>query len=138
MNINPSEGAHTQLVDLGYDVANPLEIKNIYYDHDHKKLREESINTLKNIVIFMVKYKQNKINVNSHTDSNGSLKYNNKLSKGIPDAFFEFISSQNVDINRFIFNAYGELFPVNNCRDGRTCAEEQYQQNRRTEFVIKF
>ena len=85
VKINPMKDVHTQLSDLGYDVAKSLEIKKIYYDHDHNKLKEESINTLKNIVIFMDKYKQTKINVNSRTDSNGSLKHNNKLFKDIFD-----------------------------------------------------
>lgn len=136
--INANEDAHTQLVDMGYDVAKPLEIKSIYYDHDGNNLSDESIKTLNNIVIFMKKYKQTKLNVNSHTDSNGSLVYNNRLSKKRSKTVFEYMSSLDLDIDRIIFNSYGELFPVNNCRDGRACSEEQYQQNRRTEFVINF
>jgi outer membrane protein OmpA-like peptidoglycan-associated protein len=41
-----------------------------------------------------------------------------------------------IDASRLTGRGYGETQPVNKCKDGVECTEEEHQQNRRSEFII--
>jgi outer membrane protein OmpA-like peptidoglycan-associated protein len=47
-----------------------------------------------------------------------------------------YIVKKGIAAKRIKAIGYGEGVPVNKCKDGVTCTEEEYQQNRRTEMKI--
>jgi outer membrane protein OmpA-like peptidoglycan-associated protein len=76
-----------------------------------------------------------KIQLNSHTDCRGSDSYNMKLSQNRAKAVVNYLIERGVSLDRLKFRGFGETMPVNDC-DCLKCTEEQYQDNRRTEFQI--
>jgi outer membrane protein OmpA-like peptidoglycan-associated protein/tetratricopeptide (TPR) repeat protein len=110
-------------------------VNNIYYDFDKWFIREDAKPALDNLVRIM---QENPITVelSSHTDCRGSDAYNMKLSQKRAQAAVDYIIEHGVDAARITAKGYGESMPVNDCVDGATCTEDEYQANRRTEFKI--
>jgi len=77
-----------------------------------------------------------KAELGSHTDCRGSNAYNMKLSQKRSDSAVDYIVSKAISRDRIIAKGYGETQPVNKCKDGVPCTEEQHRMNRRTEFKI--
>ena len=77
-----------------------------------------------------------KIDVRSHTDSRATQKYNQTLSDKRAKATIEYMVKSGIDASRLTGRGYGETQPVNKCKDGVDCTEEEHQQNRRSEFII--
>ncbi|RKZ17292.1 hypothetical protein DRQ17_04470 [bacterium] len=72
------------------------------------------------------------IEVQGHTDSQGSASYNMKLSQLRAEAVKEYlVTKHGIDPNRLIARGYGETRPIasNRTREGRA-------RNRRVEFVV--
>ena len=73
------------------------------------------------------------INIESHTDSNGSDLYNKKLSESRAEAMVNYAISKGIDSSRLTYIGMGESSPVVDCTN---CSEEDDQLNRRSEFII--
>ncbi len=110
-------------------------IDNIYYDFDKYNIRADAKPELDKLVIIM---NENPINVElgSHTDSRGSLAYNDKLSQNRAESAVKYIISAGIDKSRITAKGYGERQLTNNCADGINCTPEEHQANRRTEFKV--
>jgi len=110
-------------------------IDNIYYDFDKYNIRADAKPELDKLVIIM---NENPINVElgSHTDSRGSLTYNDKLSQNRAESAVKYIISAGIDKSRITAKGYGERQLTNNCADGINCTAEEHQANRRTEFKV--
>lgn len=120
------------------DLPEAIEIKNIYYDHDKFDLKTQATRTIDGIVKLMERYESAVLEIASHTDSNGSSAYNERLAQDRSDRVVAYLTSLNVDESRLRATSYGETRPVNKCRDGVPCSPEEHQMNRRTEFILKF
>ena len=118
------------------DLAKVLNIKEIYFDLDKADIREDAAVELAKIVEVMKEHPNMKLDIRSHTDSRGADAYNLKLSDRRAKATLEWMVKQGIERNRLSAKGYGETHPVNNCTNGVPCTEEQYQENRRSEFII--
>jgi outer membrane protein OmpA-like peptidoglycan-associated protein len=70
----------------------------------------------------------------SHTDNRGSDKFNLILSDKRAKATVQYIISKGIQASRISGNGYGETEPKVDCKE--ICTEEEYAQNRRSEFLI--
>jgi outer membrane protein OmpA-like peptidoglycan-associated protein len=70
----------------------------------------------------------------SHTDNRGSDKFNLLLSDKRAKATAQYIISKGIDSSRISGKGYGETEPKVDCKEN--CTEEEYSQNRRSEFLI--
>ena len=70
----------------------------------------------------------------SHTDNRGSDAYNNNLSNARAKSTVQYIISKGIANNRISGKGMGESEPKIDCKDN--CTEEQFAQNRRSEFLI--
>lgn len=77
-----------------------------------------------------------RVQLGSHTDSRGDNAYNLDLSEKRAKSAIDYIIASGVPKKNISGKGYGETQLVNGCKDGTQCAEEQHQQNRRTEFLI--
>ena len=68
-----------------------------------------------------------------HTDSRGSDSYNMSLSDRRAKSTVQYVISKGIDASRISGKGYGESEPKVQCEP---CTEEQYSQNRRSEFLI--
>ena len=125
----------------GYDVDIPLmkvevgveiTIKDIYYEFDQARLLDVSKKELNFLIELMQEYPEMRILIGSHTDSRGSLKYNDELSARRAKSVVDYLTENNIDRSRFTWQGYGERQLV--IPDAQT--EEEHQMNRRTTFTI--
>jgi outer membrane protein OmpA-like peptidoglycan-associated protein len=77
-----------------------------------------------------------KIELSSHTDSQGGDKYNLVLSDQRAKAATQYIVSKGVEPYRIIGKGYGELILKNECSNGVQCSDTKHELNRRTEFKV--
>jgi len=110
-----------------------LDINPIYFDLNKWNIRRDAAFELDKIVEAMKKYPELKIHIVSHTDSRGSVEYNQKLSEKRAKATMEYIVSKGIDASRLTAEGKGESEPAVKCSP---CTKEQYQLNRRSEFLI--
>jgi len=113
-----------------------LVLKNIYYDFDQSDILPEAAKELDRLVAFMEDNPELTVELSSHTDSRGSDEYNLDLSQRRAEAAVEYVVGQGIDAERISAKGYGETKPLNGCRNGVECTEEQHRQNRRTEIFI--
>ncbi|MCB0569827.1 MAG: hypothetical protein KDC66_08705, partial [Phaeodactylibacter sp.] len=52
------------------------------------------------------------------------------------DAVVRYLASKGIRPQRLIAVGFGESRPVNGCLNDVPCTEEEYQENRRTEFRV--
>ncbi|HSD05716.1 OmpA family protein [Flavobacterium sp.] len=109
----------------------------IYFDYNMWYIRKESKKILNRVVELMNKYPEMVVEIGSHTDNRGNLKFNLNLSQNRADATRDYILEQGISKNRIIAKGYGESVPIIKCIPEDSCDEEQHELNRRSEFVIK-
>ena len=113
-----------------------VNIDPIYFDLNSDKITKTAARELDKVVAIMKKYPKLKIEGGSHTDSRGGDAFNIKLSQRRADSTVAYIIRHGIDPDRITAKGYGETQPINRCVNGVRCSESEYQQNRRTEFVI--
>lgn len=109
----------------------------IYFDYDLWYIRKESKVILNRVFDLMKKYPEMVVEIGSHTDSRGDLKYNAELSGKRAQSTKEYLVESGIDSKRIIAKGYGESVPIIKCKTDESCSEEQHELNRRSEFVIK-
>jgi outer membrane protein OmpA-like peptidoglycan-associated protein len=111
-------------------------IENIYYDYDKADIRPDAAKELDKIVTLMRDNPGMTVELGSHTDARGNNQYNLNLSQRRAESAVAYIVEHGVDKSRIVAKGYGETTPVNKCRDGITCTDDEHQRNRRTELRI--
>lgn len=77
------------------------------------------------------------IEIVAHTDARGDEKKNMELSEKRAQSARDYMIAKGVKPEQITAKGLGETQPVNKCKDGVTCTEEEHAQNRRMEFVIR-
>lgn len=118
-------------------IDNQIVINPIFFDFDKWNIRTDAKYELENIVDVMRQHPTMVIKIESHTDSRGSDKYNEKLSDRRAKSTRDYILSRGIAKDR-IESAigYGEYQLLNECADGVKCSKEKHQENRRSYFYI--
>lgn len=117
-------------------VGDIIRVENIYYDLNKSNIRTDAAVELDKLADVMWKYPDMRIELRSHTDSRSSAASNMKLSTARANSVVEYLAGKGIVNSRMRAAGYGESIPVNKCVDGVKCTEEEYQQNRRTEFKV--
>lgn len=113
-----------------------LTFKHIYFDYNKASLRDASIVELL-IMLDIMKYSPElRVEISAHTDSRGSLEYNQKLSDKRAASVRQYLVDNGIDPSRMTSKGYGESRLTNKCSDGVKCSEEEHQKNRRVEFTV--
>ncbi len=103
----------------------------ILFGFDRSDLTTEARANLVKAVAVLNKYPDTDIEVQGHTDSKGTEKYNQSLSVKRAAAVTDYLRSNNISGARLTARGFGESAPKysNDTEDGRA-------QNRRVEFLI--
>lgn len=132
------EGEHSNIKPFLKDVPlQPIKVndvvilKNIFFEHDKYDLRDESEVELKKLIDFLDFNPGIYIELGGHTDNDGELAYNQKLSENRALAVYNYLVKNGVNVKRLSYKGYGETMPVdtNETTEGKA-------NNRRTEFKI--
>ncbi|MFY7811316.1 MAG: OmpA family protein, partial [Flavobacterium sp.] len=124
-------------VGVGDDLAKPLSIKMIYFDLNKHNIRPDAAVELSKILIVLQENPNIKIEVRSHTDSRNTNTYNQNLSQRRAKSTMDWLINNGINKDRLSAKGFGESRLLNECSDGVNCTEEEHQQNRRSEFIIK-
>ncbi len=109
----------------------------IFFDFDKATIKAVSYPVLDEIVKVLTDRPTMKIRVESHTDSKGSDRYNQKLSERRAQATVKYLIDKGIDPTRLEAQGYGESRPIapNATSDGSDNPEGR-AKNRRSEFHI--
>lgn len=125
-------------VNIGDDLSKILQLEPIYFSLDNSEISPEAEVELQKIISAMNMYPDLKIEVRSHTDSRSSFWYNKKLSVKRMRATVKYIVDEGeIYWRRVRGKAYGERRLINKCKDDIPCTEEEHQENRRSEFIVR-
>lgn len=103
----------------------------VLFGFDQSALSDDAKTNLDKLVEVLEGYPDTDIEIQGHTDSKGSLTYNQALSERRAIVVSDYLASKNVAVDRLTVIGYGETLPKyqNDTEDGRA-------QNRRVEFLI--
>jgi len=103
----------------------------ILFDFDRSNLTAGAMTNLDKVVDVLKKYPDTDIEVQGHTDSKGTVKYNQRLSERRATSVSHYLSDQHIVSSRLNTKGYGENVPKYNNDNA-----EGQAQNRRVEFLI--
>jgi outer membrane protein OmpA-like peptidoglycan-associated protein len=103
----------------------------VLFGFDKSDLSDEARTNLDKLVIVLNNYPDTNIEVQGHTDSQGSEDYNQKLSVRRADAVSGYLTASGISNARVSTKGFGESVPkyTNETEEGRS-------ENRRVEFLI--
>ena len=105
----------------------------IYFEFNKSNITAEGAAELDKLVMVMNEYPNMVIFAKSHTDSRGSDNYNMNLSDRRAKSTVQYLISKGIAKDRISGQGFGKSEPKVACKP---CTEEQYAQNRRSEFLI--
>jgi len=114
--------------------ADRIELDPIFFDFDKSNITAKAAFELDKLIQVMNKYPEMIINATSHSDSRGSDSYNLSLSDRRAKTTVQYVISKGIDKSRITGMGKGETEPKVDC--GANCTEEEFQLNRRSEFII--
>ncbi len=141
MTINPPDEAHSRAVyflKIGLDpipFGQEIEIEDIYYDFDKANLRADAYPALDKFLNILRQNPGLKVQLNAHTDCQGTEAYNLDLSQRRAESVVQYLLSNGISPARLTAKGFGESKRVDTC-PCQSCTEEQHQANRRTTFTI--
>lgn len=114
----------------------PIRLSNIYFDLDKSDILPDAEQDLSYLAELMEEYPDMVIELGSHTDSQGTDAYNEKLSQRRAESSKDWLVKEGIADNRIVAKGYGETQILNRCKNGVRCSDDEHRQNRRTEFKI--
>lgn len=111
-------------------------IESVTYEKGGYNLDEAGTNILDKVISVLKADNSLKIELSSHTDSQGSDQYNLQLSQKRAKAAVDYLVAKGISKDRLTAIGYGETRLLNTCGNGVECTDEQHGINRRTEFKI--
>jgi outer membrane protein OmpA-like peptidoglycan-associated protein len=130
------EDAENKIVEENGEIQ--IKINPIYFDFNKWNIRSDTALELENIVTVMKKYPNMVIEIGAHTDCRGSEEYNLNLSHKRAKSVREYLVNQGISNQNVKSVGYGEMQPLNHCVQEGICKKEEYDINRRCEFVILY
>lgn len=122
------------------DLAKILELNPIYFDVNKFDIRQDAADELAKIVIVMNGFPDMVVKLGGYTDCRASEGYNKALSDKRAKASADYIKARITSPGRISGKGYGETKLASGCacEDDvtSTCSEEEFQKDRRTEFII--
>ncbi len=108
--------------------------ENVYYELAKYYLITESEIVLDKVLSILKASSGVKLEVISHTDSQGDDASNLKLSENRSNTVIDYLVSKGIDRSRLKAIGKGELEIRNRCANGVSCSDREHEYNRRTEF----
>jgi outer membrane protein OmpA-like peptidoglycan-associated protein len=106
----------------------------INYESGSYKIEEDSKQILEKISAFMNEHNEYRLEVISHTDSQGDDKSNLELSENRSMSVVSYLILVGVQKERLTYKGKGETEIRNRCGNGVDCSDAEHRYNRRTEF----
>lgn len=122
------------------DLGKILELSPIYFDLDKFNIRQDAAVELGKIVTVMNGFPEMIVELGGYTDCRASEGYNQVLSDKRAKASADYIKKRISSPDRIYGKGYGETKLISGCACEGTlisnCSEDEFQKDRRTEFII--
>jgi OmpA-OmpF porin, OOP family len=118
-------------VDIEFEPAREFVLENVEFDFAKATLRPSSYAVLDELVAYLVRKDDERVEIGGHTDNIGTPARNLKLSQERAQSIVNYLISKGISAERVTAKGYGATDPIaeNNSEEGR-------QRNRRTEVKI--
>lgn len=118
-------------VNIEFDASKTFILENVEFDVGKATLRPESYKALDNLLDYLQRNPNDRIELGGHTDNVGSAVKNKTLSLERAKSIVAYLISKGISSDRLIAKGYGSEDPIedNSTQEGR-------QKNRRTEVKI--
>lgn len=108
-----------------------LQLRNIQFEHDSYELTESSNDELESLAQLLFMNPTLRIELSSHTDDQGSDKYNDRLSTLRGQAVEKWLINRGIPADRMVIMGYGKRKPL-----VPNDSDEQRAINRRVEIKV--
>ncbi len=109
-------------------------IESISYASGKFNIQNESEQVLNKVVKILIEHPNVKLEVISHTDSQGNDASNQLLSEKRSASVIEYLVAKGIVVARLKAIGKGETVIRNRCLNGIDCSDKEHEFNRRTEF----
>ena len=92
-------------------IAKAIQVNNIFYDINKATLRPESTDALNQLVKLLNENPNVTIELSAHTDMNGGVEYNQRLSEERANAVVSFLIKNGIEKGRLTPKGYGKTSP---------------------------
>lgn len=106
-------------------------LRNIFFDFDKSTLLQQSYKELQGLLSLMKKHPSMKVQIIGHTDNQGSVTYNMRLSENRAKAVVDYLIKRGIDAKRLQYKGRGAYEPIDT-----NATEEGRANNRRVEMKI--
>jgi outer membrane protein OmpA-like peptidoglycan-associated protein len=126
-----ASSAKVDILNVEPAVGTRIRLDNIFFDFDKATLKTESEAEIEKVVDLLTDYPYLRIEIEAHTDDQGSDAYNLKLSEDRAKAVVDALVKEKIELERLAWKGYGETKPLtpNTTEEGRA-------KNRRVEFRV--
>lgn len=107
--------------------------RNLEFETGKAVIRDHSLPYLDTLAMLMEDNPKYKLKISGHTDNQGSLEYNMRLSKARAEAVRDYLVSRGISADRFVVEYFGPLRPI-----ASNATPEGRARNRRVEMKIIF
>lgn len=123
----PQEAEEPEVPEIGEVVR----LWEVYFATGKSEVLQQSYNELMRLKTLLEEHPGMKIELRGHTDGQGTIDYNQKLSERRAEAVAQFLMSMGIDKRRLTWVGLGKSEPIsdNNTDEGR-------QKNRRVEYKV--
>ena len=113
------------------DINKKYILNNVYFDFNQAAFRNSSATELRALAGYLKRNSKLKIEITGHTDSIGSMEYNDRLSVARANGIGLYLTNKGIELSRISCTGKGSSEPValNSSEVGR-------QRNRRVEFSL--
>lgn len=118
------------------ELNHPYILKEIVFDVNDSKLKEEGLQALKNLQQLLLNNPSIKIEVGVHTDARGDDDYNLNLTQKRAITILNKLRQLGLRNNQVTAKGYGETKLLNHCGNQVRCNSPEHMQNRRVSFMI--
>ena len=120
------------LLEIPMKVGENIPLYQIYFQLNEFEILPRSFKQLDNLIALLSKYEAMKIEIQGHTDDQGSDEYNIQLSTERAQAVYAYLINGGIEQKRLSFQGFGRSKPMtsNTTASGR-------EVNRRVSFLIK-
>lgn len=111
-----------------------LILQDIFFSFGDDQIRSDARSVLDDLVRILRENPDLAIELSAHTDSRGSQRANERLSRNRARNMVKYLTLQGIEASRLLPIGSGEKTLRNHCGDGVICSDQEHQENRRIEM----
>ena len=111
-----------------------LILEDIFFSFGEDQIRSDARSVLDDLVRILRENPDLAIELSAHTDSRGSQRANERLSRNRARNMVKYLTLQGIEASRLLPIGSGEGSLRNHCGDGIVCSDQEHQENRRIEM----